>query len=305
MKNKNLIAYFGHHKCATTWMNIVNAQVCEELGLRFANVYNPNMFQHHLSHFVRTNAIDFLAYTSANFTFVKDLKDFVGFHIIRDPRDIVVSAYFSHLYSHPTNLWPELVAHRERLKHASKAEGLFIEMEFRKQEFETLYHWDYSLENMLEIKMENLIRAPYETLIKVYSFLGLLDDPRHYSVKAHVKFLVPRMLNKLHARTNGAFPFTRRISSMPVENLLGILYRNRFSAVSAGRHRGEEDQNSHYRKGVAGDWINHFTPEHIRVFKQQYNELLFKLGYETREDWDVPPESGFVTGKILDNGKKQ
>ena len=32
-------------------------------------------------------------------------NEFRGIHLIRDPRDIVVSGYFSHLKTHPENEW--------------------------------------------------------------------------------------------------------------------------------------------------------------------------------------------------------
>lgn len=58
----------------------------------------------------------------------------------------------------------------------------------------------------------------------------------------------------------------------------------RFSQMS-GRGRGEEDINSHFRKGVAGDWRNYFTPKMKRAFKQRYGDLLVKAGYEKNDRW--------------------
>jgi hypothetical protein len=54
---------------------------------------------------------------------------------------------------------------------------------------------------------------------------------------------------------------------------------------AGGRAPGEEDVTSHYRKGVPGDWKLHFGPAHIDYFKQHYNDLLLKLGYEQSPDW--------------------
>ena len=53
-----------------------------------------------------------------------------------------------------------------------------------------------------------------------------------------------------------------------------------------GRKPGQEDRSSHFRKGVHGDWVNHFTPEHLQDFKERYEDLLFEFGYETEPDWD-------------------
>lgn len=40
-----------------------------------------------------------------------------------------------------------------------------------------------------------------------------------------------------------------------------------------------------FRKGSIGDWRNHFTEEHKRVFKELAGDLLIDLGYERDNDW--------------------
>lgn len=40
-----------------------------------------------------------------------------------------------------------------------------------------------------------------------------------------------------------------------------------------------------FRKGVIGDWRNHFTPAHVEAFKQIAGEALIQLGYEKDMDW--------------------
>ncbi|MBN4060258.1 sulfotransferase domain-containing protein [Planctomycetaceae bacterium AH-315-I19] len=52
-----------------------------------------------------------------------------------------------------------------------------------------------------------------------------------------------------------------------------------------GRKQGEEDRSSFIRKGIAGDWKNHFTPETARVFNELAGDMLIKLGYEQDDSW--------------------
>jgi lipopolysaccharide transport system ATP-binding protein len=59
----------------------------------------------------------------------------------------------------------------------------------------------------------------------------------------------------------------------------------RFENLSEGRKRGEENIASHTRKGIAGDWRNHFTPKVKREFKGRYGELLILSGYEKDDNW--------------------
>jgi hypothetical protein len=66
---------------------------------------------------------------------------------------------------------------------------------------------------------------------------------------------------------------------------LGAVYSLRFEAQSGGRERGSEDVGSHYRKGIAGDWVNYFTREHAEAFQDKFGDLVGRLGYEANADW--------------------
>ena len=53
----------------------------------------------------------------------------------------------------------------------------------------------------------------------------------------------------------------------------------------AGRERGQEDRKRFYRKGIAGDWKNHFEEDDKRVFKEIAGDMLVRLGYEKGMSW--------------------
>jgi Sulfotransferase domain len=74
---------------------------------------------------------------------------------------------------------------------------------------------------------------------------------------------------------------------LPVERqrLEDVTGRYSFERLSGGRERGEEDAKSHYRKGIHGDWRNHFTPAITRRFKALFSDLLVIGGYERDADW--------------------
>jgi hypothetical protein len=40
-----------------------------------------------------------------------------------------------------------------------------------------------------------------------------------------------------------------------------------------------------FRQGIVGDWKNHFSPEHKKVFKDMAGRLLIDLGYEKNLEW--------------------
>ncbi|WP_234571952.1 sulfotransferase domain-containing protein [Rhodohalobacter sp. 614A] len=278
-----LRAYFGHHKCASTWISLILQLVCDELQLTYKSAHAPEVFEYDLNRYLNENHIDFFSYTNANIKHVKKIDNFLGFHVIRDPRDIIVSGYYSHLYSHPIRGWLALVDHRNKLKELSKEDGLLLEMEFVRDRFEDLYNWDYTQKNVLEMKMEELIRSPYNSILEAMTFLEMVDDsPR---IKHSIKNLLITVLNRINAKTGGWIPYRIKRTKIPAERLLGHIFQKRFSKLSKGRDRGQEDTKSHYRKGISGDWVNHFSQEHIRFFKEEYNDLLIKLGYEKTSAW--------------------
>jgi len=53
----------------------------------------------------------------------------------------------------------------------------------------------------------------------------------------------------------------------------------------AQRKPGEEDVTSFVRKGIAGDWKNHFNQESRDIFAHYSTDTLVRLGYEVDNSW--------------------
>ncbi len=280
----HLLAYFGHHKCASTWIHNIVGNVCDETGLECSYLANDEMFDHDLPGYIEGHHVDFLCLVNANIEHVRKLPEFRGFHMVRDPRDILASAYFSHLHSHKTEAWPALVEHRAKLQEVSKEEGLFLEMDFNAPVFEDMWTWDYEQPNVMELKQEEFTKDPLNGFVDVFRFLGVLDET-HHGNKARAKFLLASAANVLSRHHK--LPIGKPLATLPAERLLGIVHNNRFETKTAGRTAGQEDVKSHYRKGQPGDWRNHFTPDHVAEFKKRHAELLVRLGYEQDADWEL------------------
>jgi hypothetical protein len=69
------------------------------------------------------------------------------------------------------------------------------------------------------------------------------------------------------------------------DRLIGDLIERSSFRFYSGRDRGQEDRKRFYRKGVAGDWKNHFTEEDKRAFKALAGDMLIHLGYEKDMSW--------------------
>jgi hypothetical protein len=64
-----------------------------------------------------------------------------------------------------------------------------------------------------------------------------------------------------------------------------IVEENSFRRLSKGRVRGEEKTDSFFRKGIIGDWRNHFTTELREIYKREIGEFLIEFGYEKDFSW--------------------
>ena len=86
--------------------------------------------------------------------------------------------------------------------------------------------------------------------------------------------------------------FSRLEIDVPPKLLLSIIEHNSFQHMTVGRKfwqqgrkPGSEDPNAHIRKGIVGDWKNHFKPHHIERFKELAGDILIEFGYETDLNW--------------------
>ena len=66
---------------------------------------------------------------------------------------------------------------------------------------------------------------------------------------------------------------------------LSMIVENNLFENAAGRARGVEEVSSHLRKGISGDWKNHFSPAIIDAFKMRFGETLIQTGYEIDLNW--------------------
>jgi hypothetical protein len=292
--NETILAFFGHHKCGTTWIMQIVQCTCLHMGLMHAHFHSPKMWgyddnSYTLDQVAKNRGLDFVSYISADIGYIGSPENFRGVHVIRDPRDIVTSSYFSHLYSHPTKGWPELVDFRKKLEKSSKDDGFLENMKFTARLpidgcdinlFSTLMNWNYALPNVMEIKFEELTQDPYRVFLNMFDFLGIIDS-RRMTAKSMVNNFLRFRFNKKDSHTL----FLKKARNIPAWMLLYYVYDLRFSKLARGRNQGEENIKSHYRKGLPGDWRNHFTEMHKRYFKEHYGEMLVKLGYEKNNDW--------------------
>jgi len=167
--------------------------------------------------------------------------------IIRDPRDIVISWYFSVRYSHP--LMGKIPKHREILNEISLEEGLIYSIEYLKS---------YGLFAAMQAWVSGPVQDPHVVLFR---FEDLINKELQYyrlsDLFAHCEF----QMNE------------REIKNLMTKYSLDEMQKK------AKKKQSENKGISHYRKGIAGDWKNYFTIKVHSAFMHHLGNLVTELGY--------------------------
>ncbi len=239
-KSSHLIVHCCHHRVGTVWFGRILRNLAKELGWKF-QVCEQDDLEPDTDIFMQSRSkVD-----------LRCLPDYNGSHIIRDPRDIIVSAYFYHLWCDEIRYnvkRPDYGdrSHQEVLNSLPRDKGISIEIMGCHNAIAIMADWDYLNPNFIEIRFEDVIQDQQGVFREIFLQYGLTE---------------------------------RQIK-------LGLSIVDRFTFEKiTGRNRGQENNKHHFRKGVPGDWKNHFTVEHRQLFKQQYPGLLQKLGYEKNDNW--------------------
>lgn len=165
-----------------------------------------------------------------------------AFFVTRDPRDIVVSWYFSSKYSH--RLMGDLGEARAALSDLDEVAGMQYTIrhlaDFGLFDAQRSWLTSDSDETTLVVKFEDLIGEG-----GINEFASLFE---------HCRMELPR------------------------STLEAILDTYSFERLS-GRDRGEEVAEAHFRKGIAGDWRNHFGAPVQATFAEVTGDLVKQLGY--------------------------
>lgn len=182
-------------------------------------------------------------------------------HVLRDGRDVMVSAYYHFLFNNSHNHPMGVSYHRKKLpfkNYNNIQENLpqFIEYMFTGYPNKNSLHFSWSdivnntqkyTDEICNIKYEDLLLTPVECLEKALYFYEI-DSPGK-------------------------------------ERLQKIVKNYSFKKVTK-RNPGDEDKKSFIRKGISGDWKNHFNEESCEIFKKFAGKELIKAGYEEDFSWN-------------------
>ncbi|BAU40427.1 Chromosome partition protein Smc [Leptolyngbya sp. O-77] len=172
-----------------------------------------------------------------------------AFFVTRDPRDMLVSWYFSMRYSHQP-IVDDVSLVRELLNSKSEKEGL-------KQSIRLLASFDLfeSIHSWINASSEDkdIILIKYEDLTSSNNVNVFMDLFRGFGI------------------------------DVPENILREVLEEYEFEHLT-GRKKGLQDLQAHLRKGIEGDWINFLDDEILEEFQNFAGDLSEKLGYKSKHE---------------------
>ena len=170
-------------------------------------------------------------------------ENYKTFFVLRDPRDLVISWYFSVLYSHQENVMVSEI--KKELKKMNLTEGLKYSIEKLEEIglFKVQKSWkeaNLSSQETMLFYYEDLANDNFDFLTQLFQYLDI---------------------------------------QMPKDQVFKLYQKNKFEKYTGGRKQGVEDINAHYRKGVSGDWKNYFDSFLTTHFREVTKDLLDVLEY--------------------------
>lgn len=231
---RNRVLVGTHHKSGTVWFTSVFRALAGQLGLElvYADHEHPDpesrwdIFVSGHSHF---EGVDSGAYR--------------GIHVIRDPRDMIVSATHYHQTSDETWL------------HEANEEFGGMTYQERLLSYETF-------DDRMLFEMEHASFLNISKMLEV----DQSGDARFLTVK-YEEMIVDRSLE----RFEGMFEFLG-FQGPAMGWCLVSAYRN--SLFSGGV------DSQHVRSGKVAQWPEYFTPVHERRFDELFGDALERLGYD-------------------------
>lgn len=243
--DRPLIVHCCYHKVGTVWFGRVLRAVAAQFGMRHGTGANYDRI---VEFETKANSDVFLDFGShVNLTMLP--RRWKASHMIRDPRDLVVSGYFYHRWTNEN--WANLpraeyrgMTYRQFLNSVPKQEGLLEEIRRNSFWIPHMAGWRFSGPDVFEIRYEDIVQD---------------EEPVLRGMFRHFEF-----------------------NDRSTERAIAIGRRYNFETLKS---KGGAGSKSHLRSGRTSEWREHFGSVHVDLFKKLYPGVLPKLGYERSDDW--------------------
>ncbi len=242
-----ILVHCAHHKVGTVWFQRVLSTVAGYYGLRFTEVpESDGMSQRAVS----GSDVDIVVYHRANDFRPQEYatRGYRASHLIRDPRDIVVSGYHYHLrtgesWVHVPDDRYQGLSYQAFLLGLDEHDGLMAEIErSARSTLADMDAWSDSGPAVLELRYEDFVRDEKRAFTDLFRFYGFNDTAVDRGSRIVEQF------SRQH-----------------------------------GPHAADVDP--HVRSGEPGEWRSQFGADHVARFKELTGDLVVRLGYEDDPGW--------------------
>lgn len=189
-----MLLYLSWRRTASSYVTDVFSDYCKAVGLNYIyavgnfnsvvdNIHTGCSFGTptgtiHPDDLQKSNA-DIVQVDRNNEYFFNQLThykiSFKSFMVIRDPRDIIISDYFSIRYSHSVNYWIKQL--RPILNSVTKEEGITILLSYYIPRFAEIRRL-LANENIMKIHFTDLVDDSFTTYKKIFNYDNLYFDEK-------------------------------------------------------------------------------------------------------------------------------
>ena len=224
-----------HHKSMTTYFSAVLRFLAIGLGIRYQviNLEEPDpQTRLFLSGHGKMN--------------LERIRPYRGVHVMRDPRDMIVSGYHYHKWT--TEDWVHRPdengrSYQQKILEASQEDGLFMEINhFIFFYREVLEAWNMDDPDILEVSYEALMGSERDTYYdRIFTHLGFEGEEHRLAI---------RLMHLFEAKNRR----TKKTDMLM--------------------------QKSHVRSGKSGQWREMLSDAHLAYIEEELGSVLQKFGYE-------------------------
>lgn len=178
--------------------------------------------------------------------------------VMRDGRDIMVSSYYHFLFKNNANLPYAVDKKRKQLNFED-----FDDIQANLPKFIEFMFTDFTKSLSYLCSWSSFVDSWAGKSATIVKYEQLLEDGVGTMARA---------VRELTGQEPDLKKIESIVSAYSFENL-------------TGRKRGQVEKGKFIRKGIAGDWKNHFNREAREVFNHYAGKQLIQLGYEQSHDW--------------------
>ena len=263
------IYIFSYHKVGTKLLAKIFKEICWDSGWKFKNLAGT----------VKKvpSDLDVVIFLHSQIDLTSIDKPFLGIHLRRDPRDVLVSGYLYHQRTdeawclntnfeingnikypqvpfsqeHRSEGWKRSylnnlggLSYQENLKKLGQKEGLLFEMErYADWTIREMASWNYGNSNILEVRFEDMMSNMHDVFQQILDFSGLTDNQ--------------------------------------IQIGMSIADREDISKKSDE----EIKRHAHISSKNTTKWKEYFDDDIKHMFLEKFGDVLIQLGYEKDNDW--------------------